>query len=190
MTGPRILLIDIETAPILADVWRLFDQDVSLNQIVKDWHLLAWGAKWLDAPEDEMFYFDQSKAREVENDKTIIKEAWKLLNQADIVVTHNGISFDIPRLNARFAYHGLPPVSPFKHHDTKVIAKKYFGFTSNKLEYLAGFLKVPVQKMVKRQFAGHYLWRECLRSCQSWRGLWPKYRLLCFLANANCRYSK
>ena len=36
MTGPKILIVDIETAPIVAQVWGLFDQNVGLNQIAQD----------------------------------------------------------------------------------------------------------------------------------------------------------
>ena len=47
---PKILVIDIETSPVLANVWRLFKENVGLNQIQKDWHLLSYSAKWFNAP--------------------------------------------------------------------------------------------------------------------------------------------
>ena len=33
---PRVLIVDIETAPILAEVWDIWEQNVGLNQIVKE----------------------------------------------------------------------------------------------------------------------------------------------------------
>ena len=36
-TSPKVLVYDIETAPILGHVWRLWDQNVGLNQIVSDY---------------------------------------------------------------------------------------------------------------------------------------------------------
>lgn len=47
----KVLLSDIETAPILASVWRIWDQNIGLNQIKADWHLLSFAAKWLGSAE-------------------------------------------------------------------------------------------------------------------------------------------
>ena len=41
-TKPKILFLDIETCPIIADVWKLWDNNVGLNQIIKDWSIIAW----------------------------------------------------------------------------------------------------------------------------------------------------
>jgi hypothetical protein len=158
---PKILLIDIETAPILGDVWNLFDQNVALNQIVKDWHLLSFCAKWLD--EKEVIYYDQRNASDIENDKDLIKKLWKLLDEADIVIGHNSKNFDIPKINARIIMHELPPPSTFRQIDTLQIARKFFDFTSNKLEYLTGKLCKKYKKLKHNKFPGHDLWRECLK---------------------------
>ena len=48
----------------------------------------------------------------------------------------NDIRFDVPKLKARMIIKGFKPFSSFKQIDTCVIAKKTFGFTSNKLEYM------------------------------------------------------
>ena len=48
MQHPVITVIDIETAPIVAHVWRLFDNNVGLNQIEQDWSILSYTAKTLD----------------------------------------------------------------------------------------------------------------------------------------------
>jgi uncharacterized protein YprB with RNaseH-like and TPR domain len=125
--GPRVLLLDIETAPILGYVWSLWRNDVGLNQIHSDWFVLSWSAKWLGAPASEVMYMDQRRAKDIENDSGILKALWKLLDQADIIVTQNGKSFDVRRLNARFIIHGFQPPSTFKHIDTKLIAQKHFG---------------------------------------------------------------
>lgn len=169
--SPRILLLDIETAPILAYVWGLWDQNVGLNQIEKDWHLLSWSAKWYDDPPSKIMYKDQRNKRDISDDKSILKIMWKLLDEADIVVTQNGIRFDRKKLNARFAIHGMKPPSPFKMIDTLVIAKKHFEFTSNKLEYLSDKLAKKYKKLVKeRKFPGFELWRECLKgNLEAWK---------------------
>lgn len=132
----RILIVDIETAPIKAYVWRLWKQDVFIDQIISDWFMLSWSAKFLG--EDEVYY-NGLEPDEVanEDDGRIVKNLWLLLDSADILVAHNGNQFDIPKMNSRFVVNGLKPPSPYKQIDTKVIAKNQFGFSSNKLEALA-----------------------------------------------------
>ena len=63
--GPRVLLFDIETAPILGYVWSLWEQNVGLNQIHSDWYVLSWAAKWLGDSADKIMYMDQRKAKNI-----------------------------------------------------------------------------------------------------------------------------
>lgn len=168
MSGPKVLIYDIETAPIIASVWGLWDQNVSLSQIKTDWHLLSWAAKWLGEP--EVMYQDQRKLKNKENDKKLLSGIWKLLDEADIVVTQNGKNFDEKKLNARFILQGFKPPSPVKHIDTCEISKRKFGFTSNKLEYTAGKLSQEHKKLKTKEFQGFELWTECLKGNQrAWR---------------------
>lgn len=157
----KILLLDVETAPILAHVWGLWDQNIPLNMIETDWHLLSWSAKWHG--QKKIMYMDQRNQKDVTNDKKLCEGIWKLMDEADVIVTQNGISFDIKKLNARFILHGMKPPSSFKNIDTKRLASKKFAFTSNKLEYLTNKLCVKYKKLVgKRKFAGFSLWLGCL----------------------------
>lgn len=158
--GPKVLLLDIETAPIIGYVWGLWDNNVALNQIHSDWHVLSWSAKWLG--DKKIMYEDQRKAKNIEDDKKLLKRIWELLDEADVIVTQNGKKFDIKKLNARFIINGYQPPSSFKHIDTLAIAKKHFGFTSNKLEYMTGKLCLTHKKLKVKKFQGFELWKECL----------------------------
>lgn len=162
MKKPKVLLIDIETSPIIAHVWGLWDQTISLSQIKTDWHILSVAAKWLDEPADKVIYFDQQGKKNIENDSKLLKKVWRLLNEADIVITQNGKSFDEKKLNARFILNGLKPPSPYKSVDTLRIAKKKFGFTSNKLEYMTNKLCTKYKKLKHAKFSGFELWKECM----------------------------
>ena len=119
---PKVLVFDVETAPIMSYVWRLWDQNVGLNQIEQDWHIMSWAAKWLDDPADKIMYMDQRKAKNIEDDSKILRGIWKLLDEADIVITQNGKKFDQKKLNARFVLNGFQPPSSYKHIDTKQLA--------------------------------------------------------------------
>lgn len=153
----KCLIFDIETSPIQAYVWGLRDQNISLNQIVEDWKVLAWGAKWLG--ESKIHYEDVRKQTE----KQILQGIWELLDEADIVITQNGQSFDSRRLNARFIQHGMCPPSPYKHIDTYLLIKRVADFTSNKLEYLTAKLCTKYKKLDHGKFPGMSLWNECLK---------------------------
>lgn len=160
---PKILIFDIELAPIMAYVWGLFDQNIGLNQIVQDWYVLSWAAKWLGTPEAEVMYADQRDVEDLSNDYGIISQIWQLLDEADIVITQNGIRFDVKKLNARFLHHGFPAPSSFRHIDTLRIAKKNFGLTSNKLEYMTDKFCVKYKKLKHKDFQGMELWVECMK---------------------------
>jgi hypothetical protein len=169
---PKILHLDIETAPILADVWGLWKNNVGLNQIRHDWYVLCWAAKWHG--EDTTYYdslieHKESYKKRPEDDKSILVTLHELMSQADAIVAHNGKGFDLPKLNARFILCGLPPVKPFKVIDTLQIVKKNFRFTSNKLDWLAHIL-LGDQKRKSVEFQGHDLWSECIKgNRRAWR---------------------
>lgn len=164
---PKVLFLDIETSPALAYVWGLFDQNVGLNQIKQDWFILSWSAKWKGSK--EIFYQDQRKAKNIEDDKTLLKGIWQLIDEADVLVTQNGKRFDVKKLNARFILNGYQPPSGFRHYDTLQAAKSVFGFTSNKLEYMTDKL-CKIKKSKHGKFAGFELWSECLKgNLEAWK---------------------
>lgn len=181
MKKPKILLFDVETAPILGYVWGLWENNLGLNQIKSDWHLLAWAAKWLGDPPSKTMYMDQRKAKDISNDKEILKGIWKLLDEADIVITQNGKSFDVKKLNARFIINGFRPPSSYRHVDTKRLASKKFGFTSNSLAYMTDKLCTKYKKSSHAKFAGFDLWLQCLAgNIKAWKEMekYNKYDVL------------
>jgi DNA polymerase elongation subunit (family B) len=98
--------------------------------------MLTWSAKWLF---EETVMSDRLTSKEAinEDDKRIVKSLWKLLDEADIVIAHNGDNFDVPNLNTRFLLNDIPPPRLYQQIDTLRVAKKQFGFTHNNLDGLA-----------------------------------------------------
>ena len=169
-TNPKVLVLDIETSPILGFVWSLWMNNVALNQIDTDWHILSFAAKWLSSPEKEVMYMDQRNAKDIEDDSELLQEVWKLLDEADIVIGQNSKNFDIRKLNARFILNDFQPPSSFKQIDTKIIASKQFMFTSNKLEYLSDKLCTKYKKIKHEEFGGFELWSEVLKgNLDAWK---------------------
>lgn len=160
MNKPKILTLDIETAPIQANVWSLWKQNVGLNQIDQDWAILSYAAKWADSNEVE--YRDTFAQRNQRDDRQLCKGLWKLLDKADIVIGQNHERFDIKKINARLIFHGLGPYSPIRTVDTMQVAKRTFGFTSKKLEYMTEALCRKYKKLKHGRFPGYELWAQYL----------------------------
>ena len=178
---PKVLLFDIETAPMLGYIWGLWDNNVALNQLHSDWHILSWSAKWLGSSENEVMYMDQRNKKDITNDKDILQGIWNLLDEADVVIGQNSKKFDHKKLNARFILNGMKPPSSYRHIDTLQLAKKHFAFTSNKLEYMTGKLCKKYKKLKHAKFSGFNLWDQCLKgNKEAWQEmeLYNKYDVL------------
>lgn len=123
--------------------------------------MISFCAKWLNGPSvtralpDYAFYKKDQK-----DDRELITELWNLFNQADIIIGHNGDRFDIRKTNTRFIEHGLTPPEPYKTVDTLKVAKKYFAFSSNKLDDLGN--RLGVGRKIKT--GGFDLWLACLNN--------------------------
>lgn len=157
MNQPRMLLIDIETSPIIAAVWTLYDANAVWVEC--DTFILSFAAKWIGERGVKTYALPDYSLykRDKRNDKSLVTELWALLDSADIVIAHNGDRFDLKKIRSRFMVHGLPPTSPFKTVDTLKIARKVAAFDSNKLDNLGRYLgegrKIPN--------TGAHLWRSC-----------------------------
>lgn len=154
----KILVFDIETAPINAYVWGLWNQNVGTNQIKSDWFMLCWSAKWLF---EDKVHHDRLNSREVvkQDDKRISKSLWRLIDQADIVIAHNGDKFDIRKMNTRFILNGIKPPSPYQSIDTLKHARRRLSLSSNRLDYIAQVLGVGR----KIDTGGFDLWDQSIK---------------------------
>jgi len=149
----RILFIDIETFPLISYTWGVYDQNVIA---VKEHQLICgYSAKWLGGEHVTRMLPD---TKSLTDDRQLVKEIWKLFDEADIVCAHNGDRFDIRKINTRFIKHGFNPPSPYRTIDTLKVARKTFGFATNKLDDLCQFLGLGR----KIQTTGFDLWQRCM----------------------------
>ena len=162
---PRLLYLDLETSPVCGFAWGQYE--VNLVGIYRDWSILSFCAKWDDGPA-EVFTIDPPKSlrhflENKESDKRLVKDLWRFLDQADIVVMQNGDRFDVKKSNARFLYYNLPPPSPYKTVDTLKAVKKVSANTSNKLDDLGHLYNLG--RKVEHQ--GFSLWVSCMSGDKS-----------------------
>ncbi len=162
---PKILFFDVETFPNVSYTWGKYDQNVI--RFKQEGCMATFVAKWLGdkriiskALPDYKGYRSGSY-----DDRALVADLWKLLDEAEIVVAHNGDDFDVRVSNARFLKHGMRPPSPFKTVDTKKAVKRVARFNSNKLDDLSfNFFE---DKKIKTDFD---LWEGCINGDKkAWR---------------------
>ena len=153
---PKILVFDIETAPMAAYVWKRYKENVSLEQTISESYMLCWSAKWLYS-EEVLGDCLTSEEAITENDYRIVESLYKLVDEADILVAYNGKNFDIPYMNQRFLVYGFPPYTPSQVIDPYETAKSVFRFSSNKMDNIA--TQLGLQNKIKTDFS---LWKNCM----------------------------
>ncbi len=166
MAEPRILYIDIETAPIKGYTWGLFDTNVI--HVIEPTFMLCYAYKWADKKTVNVSRLCDypSYKKDLTNDRALVTDLHKLFSSADIIIAHNGDSFDLKKSNARFIVHGLEPPPPIKSIDTLKISRKNFKFDSNKLDNIGRYLKVG-QKMPNMS---KDVWLGCIAGdAKSWQ---------------------
>jgi len=152
----RILLFDIETAPLVSEAWGFYEQ--TALRVVRASYLICFAYKWLGDKTIRAVSPLTHHGRTMANDKKRVKALWDLFNKADIVVAHNGDAFDVRLAMAYFVHNGLPPPRPFKSVDTKKVAKRHFRFYANKLDELGAYLGFGR----KLFHPGYTLWVDCM----------------------------
>jgi DNA polymerase elongation subunit (family B) len=148
---PKILFLDIETAPNTATVWDIWNQNIAISQLLESSYVMCWSAKW---KHDNKVMFDSVEKSGKEG---VVRSIWELLDQADIVIHYNGRKFDIPTLKKEFLLLKLPPPSPYKQVDLYQTVRKEFRFVSNKLDYI--LKQLGYSGKIKTT---HELWLKCM----------------------------
>lgn len=150
----KILSIDIETSPNLVYKWDLYDKSPTpISFVVKPSRMLCFAAKWVGAegePEFHSVYGDGEEA--------MIRSAWELIDEADVLLHYNGQSFDEKKLNREFAVVHANPPAPYLRIDLYRAVKARFDFPSGKLDWVCQELELG--QKVKHEGIG--LWIQCM----------------------------
>lgn len=162
----KVLLFDIETAPNLSYIWGKWEQNALA--VEQHWYMICFAYKWLGEKETYVLSLPDFKEykKDRTNDEALVKELWKLFDKAEVIIAHNGDTFDIKKTNGRFLKYGLEPPTPYKTIDTLKIARKYFKLDSNKLDDLGDYLKIGR----KIRTGGFDLWLDCIKGdMKAWK---------------------
>ncbi len=132
----KILIYDLETSPNVGWFWRAgYKQNIQPNQILKERAIICVSYKWLG--EDQVYNLSWDKNQD---DKFLIEQFVEVLNEADLIVAHNGDNFDIKWFKTRALFHRIPTLPNYKQFDTLKVAKSKLYLNSNRLDYISKFL--------------------------------------------------
>lgn len=154
----KILLLDIETAPNTAYIWKMFKENIPLARLIESGYVLCFSAKWLG--ESDIVF----KSVYHDGEQEMLNVIHRMMDEAEAIVHYNGNSFDIPTLNREFVVNSMPPPSPAKQIDLYRTVKANFRFISNKLDYVSQRLGLGQKKETSFE-----LWVGCMNNdAKSW----------------------
>jgi len=180
INGPRTVVADIETFPMEGYFWRLFKQNIGVEQIKEPTSFMSVTIKVLGYK--ETYYKDQQGVDPIRDDEELTRELHDILSHVDIVIAHNGEKFDMRVIRARMAMHHLDPLPPIKVIDTFLQNRKQFEFDSQRLAFVSKYFSSQ-EKDDHARFPGFKLWLECLADNHlAWKDC-KKYNILDVLSD-------
>lgn len=161
-TSPKVIFWDIETSPLIATIFSLKQKGfVHPKNVLQDLYMIsaAWKVMGEKQIKSVSLLDDPDRwKKDITDDYYVVKTLHEELQDADIIVGHHSDAFDWKKFNTRVLYHGLDPLPPIKSVDTCKLAKKYFSFTSNSLDYISSQLGGPTKGS-----SDHSLWKGTIQ---------------------------
>ena len=165
MPHPKILFYDIETRPMVAEVWGMRDQNLGLAQIREFGGVICFAAKWYGKSKVH-FHSDWTDGHQ-----GMLRAMHDLWNEADAVCGYNNDGFDNKYMRGEFVKSGMEPPPPTASIDLYKVVRQQFRFDSHKLDHVSQLLGIGS----KVQHQGHSLWTEVLDGDQKAQRLMERY---------------
>lgn len=190
MSEPRVAFLDCETTPLNGWAWGLWKQDIHIGQIQIPTHVMCFASRWYGEAsqffhewgdyenEEPRSYFTVKDGLPAladwlaEPHEAMIRQAFDILDEADVVLHWNGDTFDVPHFTREFQEYGLGRPSPFISVDMMKGWKKG-RHLSAKLEYAS----TQLGHRGKMQHSGFPLWLQVMAGSRGARrkmGLYNK----------------
>lgn len=147
--------------------WGLWQQNVSIGQIIDSTEMMCFGARWYG---EKKVHF---KSVHHHGKQEMLESVHKLLDEADVVVGWNSASFDSKHIKRELLEAEMLPPSPYKDMDLMRVVKSQFKFPSNKLDYVSQ--KLGVGSKVKH--SGFELWVKCMANDKKAWAEMKKYQI-------------
>lgn len=147
----KTLYLDIETAPATVLSFSLFKPVLSMDHIIEHPRILGFSYMW-DGDKKASWVDERIGYR------NMIQTAHELWDEADVLVTYNGATFDLPWIEGEFILQGLWPPAPAHHIDLYQHLKRHSRFITRKLDYAA----IRLLDDRKVHHSGLDMWKGCM----------------------------
>ena len=110
----RRLFFDIETSPCVGWFWRPgYNLNLDYNNILENAKIICICYKWEGDKKTYSLSWDSKQ-----NDKKMLQDFIKVLNQANEIIGHNSDKFDIKWIRTRCLIHGVDMIPEYTSIDT------------------------------------------------------------------------
>jgi len=150
--GAKTLCIDIETSPIVAYTWGVWQHNIQPAGIIEDRKILC--ICWKELGKRGV---TGKIVGDGVSERDVVEAFRAAVDDVDILVAHNGDKFDVKHINAKLIEFNLDPLPKLHTVDTLKEVKKIAKFTYNRLDYLC-------QKLfgVGKQVTEFDLWKQVM----------------------------
>jgi hypothetical protein len=175
-SGPKILVIDIELRPGTAYYWQPKTEWINPGMVIDKPSMICFDAKWYGKPQ-HIFRSEWEHGAE-----EMVAEAWRLLDEAHIVIGYNSVGFDVKHLNREIVTSQSPnPPRPFFDVDLIRTARSRFKFPYNSMNEVCRDLGLDL----KLEHSGWDLWLGVMNGDPKAQRTMAKYNRQDVVVNEN-----
>lgn len=148
----KIMVYDIETSRVTADLWWTGKQYVNYKQLSGEPKIISISWKWLGDDKVHALTWDKDHC-----DKKMLEKFLPEYNKALMVIGQNNNMFDNKWIATRAAKHRLHINRFVKSFDIYRMAKSVFRLPSYSMDYMAHFFGLTP----KQEHEGIIMWEKC-----------------------------
>lgn len=135
--GFKRLFFDIETSYCEGWFWNpAFNTTITYDQVFKESKIICICYKFQGSNKVHHLTWDKG------DDLKMMEKFFKVIEDADEIVAHNGDRFDLKWIRTRFLMAGFVGMPEIKSIDTLKISRSKFKFPSNRLDAIGKYLGV------------------------------------------------
>ena len=153
----KVLIYDIETSYNIGKFWRAgYNLNINPGDIIHERAIICISYKWVGEEQVYSLTWDKNQC-----DKFLLEQFIPILDEADMIVAHNGDRYDLKFIKTRALKHNLKMLINYKQFDTLKVAKAKFMFNSNKLDYISKFLGAEGKISTEMKLWDDIILRKC-----------------------------